>query len=104
MQVQLIRRWSNTPARTVVDVDDVQGQWLLDHGFGTHAGDTRSHEEVEGALQPTHITGVPATSRARVEDGHAGAVDGAPDAVHNAHTAADDKQAKPAARRRRNAD
>ncbi len=83
MQVKLIRRWSDKPALAIVKNDDTQGQWLLDHGFAKRVDDERSHEEVEGALQPSHSFGRPATQHHRPETGVSGAVEGAPDAVHN---------------------
>lgn len=83
MQVKLIRTWGDKPAHDTVDTDDIQGQWLIDHGFATFVGDTRTHEEIEGALKPTHALTNAAITRSREETGVSGAVEGSPDAVHN---------------------
>lgn len=37
MDVELTRRWGNTQPGEVVTVDDVQGRWLVDNGYGAAA-------------------------------------------------------------------
>ncbi len=80
MKVTLIRRWSNNRAGATVDVDPIQGAWLIDNGWGKTPSDQRTHEQVEGDLQPTHITGRPATVKVREETGSAGPHPDSPDA------------------------
>lgn len=39
MRVQLIRRWGPNEAGQAVDVDPVQGRWLVHHAYGTATGE-----------------------------------------------------------------
>ncbi|MDN5933486.1 MAG: hypothetical protein L0I24_20875 [Pseudonocardia sp.] len=45
MRVRLIRRWGPTQAGESVDVDPVQGRWLIDHAFGTATGEPAPKQE-----------------------------------------------------------
>lgn len=39
MRVRLIRRWGPNQAGQSVDVDPVQGRWLIQYGYGTASGE-----------------------------------------------------------------
>lgn len=48
MKVKLVRRWGDNQPGNTVDVDDVQGAWLIDHNLGERSPGTAT----AGAVAP----------------------------------------------------
>lgn len=87
MRVKLIRRWGPNPAGESVDVDPVQGRWLVQHAFGRASGVTAPSQDAAapGTDGPDPLAGGDATRRgpmvtqkAERRPNNAFPVDGAP--------------------------
>lgn len=94
MKVKLIRRWGPNPAGRTVDVDDVQGRWLVGHAFGTASGEQAPSQDAAapGADGPDPLAGGDATRRTmrpvkgERRDNNALPVDGAPSQYRAGYT------------------
>lgn len=103
-EIKLVRRWGSHQAGETVEVDDAQGQWLLDTSFGVRPGqeensrhggegvDPRAKGDLAGA-DPTRrrMTSSPKSPR---EGERAGRVQGAPRAVGDVTHVADENLGK----------
>ena len=100
--VKLVRRWGSHQPGETVEVDDVQGQWLLDTSFGVRPGqEDRSRHGGEGVDPNAMPAGGDPTRRrmtsaksARVEKNLSGRVQGAPRAVGDVSHVAPDNLGK----------
>lgn len=66
MKVKLARRWGPHPEGHTVDVDDVQGTWLIRHNYGESSGDVTAPVQVAaapGTDGPDPLAGGDATRR-----------------------------------------
>lgn len=63
MRVRLIRRWGPNQAGQSVDVDPVQGRWLIQYGYGTASGEPAPSQAAAAAGEdgPDPLAGGDAT-------------------------------------------
>lgn len=86
MNVKLLRRWGSALPGDTVDVDDVQGRWLVDNSFGTSNGVAAPSQAAAapGADGPDPLAGgdstrrFPATRKGSRDGNRASAVTGSP--------------------------
>jgi hypothetical protein len=99
VRIKLIRRWGPTPAGESVDVDPIQGRWLIDHAFGTAKGEPAPAQKAfaPGEAGPDPLAsgdgtrrGVPAMVKGERRDNDAAPLPGSPEDEARAARESDD--------------